>query len=53
VVSVSRPIRKNRTHDGYVGKVEKAVRKLVKQRFLLYEDADGYISAARANDVLR
>lgn len=42
-----------KTHDGYVKKVERVVRKLVKKRFLIEEDAKQYISAAKASGVLR
>jgi hypothetical protein len=40
-------------HDGYVKEVTKAVRKLQRQRFLLPADAQRYIDAAAASDVLR
>jgi hypothetical protein len=35
---------------GFVRKVEEATRRLVKERFLLQEDADRYIQAARESD---
>jgi hypothetical protein len=38
---------------GFVRAVEEAARKLVKDRFLLQEDADRYIQAAREADTLR
>ncbi len=41
------------THEGYVKAVERVVRKLVRQRLLLEEDAERYIAAAEASDVLR
>jgi hypothetical protein len=40
-------------HDGFVKAVEKAAKHLVKERFLLEEDAETFISAAEASDVLR
>jgi hypothetical protein len=40
-------------HEGYVKAVRKATKDLMKQRFLLQEDADYFISAAEASDVLR
>lgn len=41
-----------KNHDGYVKAVEKAVKKLQKERFLLPEDAQNYIEAAEASNVL-
>jgi hypothetical protein len=41
------------THDGYVQAVVAAVRKLVKQRFLLEEDAQFYINQAETSNVLQ
>jgi alpha/beta hydrolase family protein len=41
------------THDGYVREVVQAVRKLVKDRLLLEEDAERYIHAGQISDVLR
>lgn len=41
------------THEGYVREVEKAVRKLVRERLLLPEDAQRYIQDAEASGVLR
>ncbi len=41
------------THDGYVNAVQQAVQKLVDARSLLQEDAEQYISAAQASNVLR
>jgi hypothetical protein len=38
--------------DGFVRAVEDAARRLVQERFLLQEDADRYIEAARAADAL-
>jgi Alpha/beta hydrolase domain len=40
-------------HDRFVKAVEKAAKELVKERFLLQEDADAFISAAEASDVLK
>jgi hypothetical protein len=40
-------------HAGYVKAVEQAARKLVKEGFLLEEDAQRFIDAAEAGDVLR
>ena len=40
-------------HDGYVKAVRQAARKLVKEGFLLQEDADRFIREAEASDVLR
>jgi len=40
-------------HDRYVRAVEKAAKDLMKEGFLLQEDADRFISAAAASDVLR
>ena len=42
-----------RTHAGFVEAVDKAARQLVKERFLDPEDAERYVAAARASDVLR
>ena len=42
-----------RTHQGFVDAVEKAARQLVRDRFLDPEDADRYVAAARASDILR
>jgi hypothetical protein len=42
-----------KTHEGYVRAVEQAARRLVREGFLLEEDANLYISAAEASDVLR
>jgi hypothetical protein len=42
-----------RTHQGFVEAVEKAARQLVNDRFLDPEDAERYVAAARASDVLR
>jgi Alpha/beta hydrolase domain len=41
------------THQGFVEAVEKASRQLVNDRFLDPEDAERYVAAARASDVLR
>jgi hypothetical protein len=40
-------------HEGYVKDVEHAAKKLVHERFLLEEDANTFISAAEASDVLQ
>jgi hypothetical protein len=40
-------------HDGFVKAVRKAAKELVKERFLLEEDAERFISAAEESDVLR
>ncbi len=45
--------RRYRTHEGYVRAVERAARRLARERFLLEEDVERYISAAEASDVLR
>jgi hypothetical protein len=42
-----------RDHDGFVRAVEAASRRLIKDRFLLQEDADQYIQAAKNSDILR
>ena len=42
-----------RTHQGFVEAVEKAARQLVRDRFLDPEDAERYVAAARASDILR
>jgi hypothetical protein len=42
-----------KNHAGYVRAVERASRALMRERFLIQEDADRYINAARASDVLR
>lgn len=42
-----------RTHDGFVKAVEKAAKELVRERFLLEEDAKIFIRAAQESDVLR
>jgi Alpha/beta hydrolase domain len=42
-----------KTHEGYVRHVERAVRMLVRERLLLEDDAERYIQAAEASDVLR
>jgi len=39
-------------HRGFVRAVRRAGRELVRERFLLPEDADAFVSAARASDVL-
>lgn len=41
-----------KSHDGYVRAVERFVRKSVKERFLLPEDADAAVRDAEASDVL-
>jgi hypothetical protein len=40
-------------HEGYVDAVEKAAAELVHERFLLQEDADRFISDAKASSVLK
>jgi Alpha/beta hydrolase domain len=40
-------------HQGYVAAVEKAAAELVHERFLLQEDADRFISDAKASSVLK
>jgi len=40
-------------HAGFVKAVDKAAKELVKERFLLEEDAQTFIKAAEASDVLR
>lgn len=42
-----------RNHAGFVKAVEKAARQLVKERVLLEEDAQKFIEAAEASDILR
>ncbi len=42
-----------RTHEGYVKEVEKAARKLMKERFLLEEDVERIVQAAEDSDVLK
>jgi hypothetical protein len=42
-----------KTHDGYVNAVRKVVQKLMNKRLLLREDAEQYIRAADASNVLR
>jgi len=42
-----------RTHHGFVRAVRRAARELVRERFLLEEDATTLINAAEASDVLR
>jgi hypothetical protein len=40
-------------HDGYVSAVQCAVAKLLRERFLLVEDAEQYSATAEASSVLR
>ena len=40
-------------HNGYVAAVEQAAAELVQSRFLLQEDADRFISDAKASTVLK
>ena len=40
-------------HDGFVKAVKKAAHQLVRERFLLKEDAESAISAAEASNVLK
>jgi hypothetical protein len=42
-----------KTHERYVTEVERAARKLVRQRLLLEEDFDRIVAEAEASDVLR
>jgi hypothetical protein len=42
-----------KNHDGFVKAVRKAAKELVHERFMLEEDANTFISAAEASDVLR
>jgi hypothetical protein len=42
-----------KNHAGFVKAVEKAAKHLVKEGFLLEEDAGAYVQAAEASDVLR
>jgi hypothetical protein len=39
-------------HEGFVRAVDRAARALVSERFLLQEDADRFIAAAKASDIL-
>ena len=39
--------------NGLVSAVERAARELVEQRFLLQEDADRFVAAAKASDVVQ
>jgi hypothetical protein len=41
------------SHDGYVAQVQAAAARLVRERFLLQEDADRLIAEAGASDVLK
>ncbi|HLG97274.1 MAG TPA: alpha/beta hydrolase domain-containing protein [Bryobacteraceae bacterium] len=41
------------THDGYANAVRRAVRSLLRERFLLLEDAERYSAAAEASSVLQ
>jgi hypothetical protein len=40
-------------HGGFVNAVRKAAQELVRERFLLQEDADAFVAAADASDVLK
>ena len=40
------------THRGFIRAVGRAGRELVRERFLLPEDADAFVRAAQASDVL-
>jgi hypothetical protein len=42
-----------KSHDGFVRAVRQAAHKLVLERFLLQEDADGFVDAAEDSDILR
>jgi Alpha/beta hydrolase domain len=44
---------RDKNHQGYVDAVKRAAAKLVSDRFLLQEDADRFISDAKASSVLR
>jgi hypothetical protein len=41
------------THEKYVERVREAAKRLVRERFLLQEDADGLVREAEASAVLR
>ena len=40
-------------HDDFVNAVRAAARQPIRERFLLQVDADGFIAAAEASDILR
>lgn len=40
-------------HKGFVKAVEKAAKQLVKERFLLQQDADAFVAAAEASTILQ
>jgi len=40
-------------HEGFLKAARKAAKKLVKERFLLEEDAETFIRAVEATDILR
>jgi Alpha/beta hydrolase domain len=42
-----------RDHDGFVRAVERAARELVRERFLLQQDADAFVAAAQVSTVLQ
>ena len=42
-----------KNHEGYVDAVQRAAGELVRERFLLSEDADRFISDAKASSVLK
>jgi len=42
-----------RDHAGYVNAIAMAAQKLVRDRFLLQEDADRYVEAAKGSDIFR
>jgi hypothetical protein len=42
-----------KNHEGYVDAVERAAGELVRERFLLSEDSDRFISDAKASSVLK
>ncbi|MGZ6123848.1 MAG: alpha/beta hydrolase domain-containing protein, partial [Myxococcales bacterium] len=42
-----------RNHDGFVKAVSKAAKDLVKERFLLQQDADAFVAAAEASTILQ
>ena len=44
---------RHKTHAGFVRAVRNAARELVRERFLLQVDADAFLSAAEAGNVLR
>jgi hypothetical protein len=47
------PSRRYKDHAGFVKAVEKAAKHLMKEGFLLEEDAGAYVQAAEASDMLQ